>query len=201
MLGVDGVGDRPSWAILARNFSVENWERQEERKRAYKKRRKRTYKKEERWHPNSRAQPPRSGDCDRSWTSFLRKRERGRLPGQHLLNRVDPTCTERQSLNKECGWKGGDRSGLAEGQELTERKKKNKNILTRKKNRKTHLTHTGLLMEGLVEGLSFFSMRSPAVRWESAYGVHDCKEGLSFSIIFTSSATDCACIFSIARLR
>ena len=34
MLGVDGVGDRRSWAILARNFSVENWERQEERKRS-----------------------------------------------------------------------------------------------------------------------------------------------------------------------
>jgi hypothetical protein len=33
MLGVDGVGDRRSWAILARNFSVENWERQEEGKK------------------------------------------------------------------------------------------------------------------------------------------------------------------------
>ena len=55
MLGVDGVGDRRCWAILARNFSVENWERQEERKRAY--------EKKERGYPNSRAQPPRSGDC------------------------------------------------------------------------------------------------------------------------------------------
>jgi hypothetical protein len=34
MLGVDGVGDRRSQAIRARNFSVENWERQEERKRS-----------------------------------------------------------------------------------------------------------------------------------------------------------------------
>src|SRR6266403_375271 len=67
MLGVDGVGDRRCEAILARIFSVENWERQEERKRAY--------KKEERWYPNSRAQPPRSGDCASAWTSFLRKGE------------------------------------------------------------------------------------------------------------------------------
>jgi hypothetical protein len=35
-LGVDGVGDRRSWAILARNFSVKNWERQEERNRSKK---------------------------------------------------------------------------------------------------------------------------------------------------------------------
>jgi hypothetical protein len=42
---------------------MKNWERQEERKRAYKEKRKRTYKKEEGWYPNSRAQPPRSGDC------------------------------------------------------------------------------------------------------------------------------------------
>jgi len=34
MLGVDGVGDGRSQAILARNFSVKNWERQEERKRS-----------------------------------------------------------------------------------------------------------------------------------------------------------------------
>jgi hypothetical protein len=33
---------------------------------------------------------------------------------QHLLNQEHPTCTGRQSLNKECGWKGGDRGGLAE---------------------------------------------------------------------------------------
>src|SRR6202051_123661 len=36
---------------------------------------KRTYKKEERWYPNRRAQPPRSGDCASAWTSFLRKGE------------------------------------------------------------------------------------------------------------------------------
>jgi hypothetical protein len=37
MLAVDGVGDRRCWAILARNFSVENWKKQEEEKGAYKK--------------------------------------------------------------------------------------------------------------------------------------------------------------------
>jgi hypothetical protein len=74
MLMVGGVGDLRSEATLAQNFSVENWKRQEERKRAYKEKRKRAYKKEERWYLNSRAQPPRSGDCDSAWTSFLRKR-------------------------------------------------------------------------------------------------------------------------------
>ncbi|HTQ62346.1 MAG TPA: hypothetical protein VMI32_19120, partial [Candidatus Solibacter sp.] len=46
---------------------------------------------------------------------------------------------------KECGWKGGDRSGLAQGQELTERKRKTKTSL---QERKTYLTLTSLLMEG-----------------------------------------------------
>src|SRR6266403_3459809 len=62
------------------------------------------------------------------------------------MKRVHPTCTERQSLNKECGWKGGDRSGLAQGQELTGRKRRTKTSL---QERKTYLTLTGLLMEGL----------------------------------------------------
>ena len=35
----------------------------------------------------------------------------------------------------------------------------------------------------------------------SVYMVHGSPEDSTFSIIFTSSATDCACIFSIARLR
>src|ERR1700674_5758431 len=46
---------------------MENWERQEERKRSKGK------GKKERWYPNSRARPPRSGDCDNAWTSSLRK--------------------------------------------------------------------------------------------------------------------------------
>src|SRR6266705_4139034 len=46
---------------------MENWEKQEERKRSKERR------KEERWYPNSLARPPRSGDCDSAWTSSLRK--------------------------------------------------------------------------------------------------------------------------------
>jgi hypothetical protein len=53
------------------------------------------------------------------------------------LKREHPTCTERQSLTKECGWKDGDRGGPAQTQ----------NPLGGK--RKTDLTLTGLLMEGL----------------------------------------------------
>jgi hypothetical protein len=52
------------------------------------------------------------------------------------LNRVHPTCTERQSLNKECGWKGGDRGGLAEweqyAKEETKKKKEKKDKMKEK---------------------------------------------------------------------
>ncbi|HUE54039.1 MAG TPA: hypothetical protein VMO80_16980, partial [Terriglobales bacterium] len=48
------------------------------------------------------------------------------------------------------GWKGGDRSGLAQGQELTGRKRRTKTSLQEmKKERKTSLTLTGPLMEGV----------------------------------------------------
>src|SRR5207244_13165425 len=58
------------------------------------------------------------------------------------MNRVHPTCTERPSLNKECGWKGGDRSGLAQWQELTGRKRRTKTSLQERKKRKNILdTH------------------------------------------------------------
>ena len=33
---------------------------------------------------------------------------------EHVLKRVRPTCTERISITKDCGWKGGDRGRLAE---------------------------------------------------------------------------------------
>jgi hypothetical protein len=61
------------------------------------------------------------------------------------LKREHPTGTERISLTKECGWKDGDRGGPAQTQ----------NPLVRK--RKTDLTLTGLLMEGLIvwKGLSW----------------------------------------------
>jgi hypothetical protein len=89
------------------------------------------------------------------------RKERNRISltrWQHLLNREHANCTGRPSLNKEPGWKSGDRSGLARGQELTGRKEKNKNILTGKGKRKTYSALTGLLMEGLEAFLVHFSM-------------------------------------------
>src|SRR4029077_20858629 len=56
---------------------------------------------------------------------------------QHRLNREHPTCTERQSLIEECGWKGGD-SGDSAG------KKQHDQQIPKP----IPLTPTGLLMEG-----------------------------------------------------
>jgi len=64
------VVPRRSW----REISL--WETGKDRKKEKeltRKKEKGAYKKEERGYPNSRAQPPRSGDCDSAWTSFLRK--------------------------------------------------------------------------------------------------------------------------------
>src|SRR6516162_3799069 len=58
---------------------------------------------------------------------------------QHLMNREHPTGTERKSLNYECGWKGGDRGGLAARKKFAERKKLWKRA-------KKLLTGVGLLM-------------------------------------------------------
>jgi len=63
------------------------------------------------------------------------------------MNRVHPTCTERPSLNKECGWKGGDRGGLAQREQFGKRRNKEKERKKQKNGRKV-LTLTGLLMEG-----------------------------------------------------
>jgi hypothetical protein len=41
--------------------------------------------------------------------------------------REHPPCTERISLTKECGWKDGDRGGLANGEQLRGKKKKRPN--------------------------------------------------------------------------
>ena len=74
-----------------------------------------------------------------AWPDFPRKRkQRSTIRWQHRLKREHPTCTERKPLNKECGWKGGDSSNSAG----------RKNIVQRK-NKRTHLTPTGLLMEGV----------------------------------------------------
>jgi hypothetical protein len=53
-----------------------------------------------------------------------------------LLRWLNGICCEN-SLNKECGWKDGDRGGSARTQEAHRRKKK------------SDLTLTGLLMEGV----------------------------------------------------
>jgi hypothetical protein len=52
--------------------------------------------------------------------------------------REHPPSTERISLTKECGWKDGDRGGLAEWEQTHGKKKA-----------KFALTSTGLLMEGV----------------------------------------------------
>jgi hypothetical protein len=52
--------------------------------------------------------------------------------------REHPPCTERLSLTKECGWKDGDRGGLAEWKQIHGKKKE-----------KVCLDSTGLLMEGV----------------------------------------------------
>ena len=45
------------------------------------------------------------------WTNF---HELSRAGGPKGLKREHPPGTERKSLTKECGWKDGDRGGLAE---------------------------------------------------------------------------------------
>jgi hypothetical protein len=54
---------RRSWLEIS---LWKNWERQEGKKEH-------TREEEEEKDPNNRAQPPRSGDCDSAWTSFLQK--------------------------------------------------------------------------------------------------------------------------------
>jgi hypothetical protein len=56
------------------------------------------------------------------------------------MNREHPTCTERKSLNYECGWKGGNRGGLAGRKKFVERENVEKS--------KKLLTGIGLLMDG-----------------------------------------------------
>src|ERR1700694_625707 len=123
MLGVEGVVDRRSCAILARNFSVGNKEKQGQRKESKKKK----AGKRKRWYPNSRARPPRSGDCDKSWTSSLRK------GGTEVDSQVaTPTETSTPNLHRATiaqqrvrmeGWR---QERLGSWQELTERKRRTK---------------------------------------------------------------------------
>jgi hypothetical protein len=62
----------------------------------------------------------------KSWPNFPSKEgSRGRKSGSSTYwNQVHPPCTERQSLNKECGWKGGDRGGLAQWEQFGKRRNK-----------------------------------------------------------------------------
>ena len=61
------------------------------------------------------------------------------LPITVYQNREHPTGTERKSLTQECGWKGGDRGGLAEWKKTEESTERAETKL---------LTGIGLLMEG-----------------------------------------------------
>jgi hypothetical protein len=73
------------------------------------------------------------------------------------MNRVHPTCTERQSLNKECGWKGGDRGGLAQWEQSGEKRNKEEE----RKNERKSLTLTGPLMEGIGSISCWDTLRLP----------------------------------------
>jgi hypothetical protein len=86
----------------------------------------------ESFDPNSRAQPPSSGDCDQ-----LLGPNSYRKVGTEVDNQVAaPTETSTPNLHratiahKECGWKDGDRGGLAEERKrLLQGKEKDKIVL------------------------------------------------------------------------
>jgi len=102
--------------------------KKERRKEGKKERRK-----EERGYPNSRARPPRSGDCDSAWTRSLRKK------GTEVDYQVAaPTESSTPNLHRatiahqECGWKGGDRGGLAQWESFGKRDNKEEERKKRK---------------------------------------------------------------------
>jgi hypothetical protein len=110
---------------------VENWERQEKRKRAY--------KKEERGYPNSRAQPPRSGDCGQLLAQVpFEKREtevdnQVAAPTESSIPTMHRATIAQQRVRME-GWRQerlGSRAGTHREEE------KNKNILPGRKREKT----------------------------------------------------------------
>src|SRR5258708_13482556 len=72
-----------------------------------------------------------------AWPTFiLEMEERSTNRWQHRLKREHPTCTERNnSLIKKSGWKGVD-SGTRQEKNLVQRK-----------NKRTHLPPTALLMK------------------------------------------------------
>ncbi len=110
----------------------------------------------------------------KSLPNFLIKRKRRtKIRLQHLLNREHPTGTEQKSLNYECGWKGGDRGGLAA------RKKKDL--------RKHHslLTSTGLLMEGPCDDFRVADDPRVIVSWSRKYTASLADNGSRLRAVFT----------------
>jgi hypothetical protein len=87
----------------------------------------------------AKAQAPSSGDCVNRLAQLSSEKMEARsiIRWQHRLKREHPTGTERESLIEECGWKGGDSGRLGGEKKLVQRK-----------NNRTHLTPTCLLMEG-----------------------------------------------------
>ena len=84
-------------------------------------------RKEERGYPNSRARPPRSDDCDSAWTSSLRKRRTGVDYQVAAPTEASTPNLHRAAIaHKECGWKGGDRGGLAQWEQLEKEEIKRK---------------------------------------------------------------------------
>src|ERR1700692_4836992 len=85
-------------------------------------------KKRERWYPNSRARPPRSGDCDKSWTSSLRKGgtevdSQVAAPTESSTPNLHRATIAQQRVRME-GWR--QRRLGSNAKPLIERKKKNR---------------------------------------------------------------------------
>src|ERR1700756_937252 len=130
--------------MLVRNFSVETGKRRKTEKGAKEKARKRD------GIPTAELDRRDQVTATKSWPSFLRK------GGTEVDNQVAaPTESSTPNLHRATiahqrvrmeGWRQrrlGSRAGTHR------EKEKNKNILTGKKKRKTYLTLTGLLMEGV----------------------------------------------------
>src|SRR6201993_3458406 len=99
--------------MLVRNFSVETGKRRKTEKGAKEKARKRD------GIPTAELDRRDQVTATKSWPSFLRKR------GTEVDYQVAaPTETSTPNLHratiahKECGWKGGDRGGLAQWEQL-----------------------------------------------------------------------------------
>jgi hypothetical protein len=124
-----------------RNLSAENWKIQKERKGAYKKRKK---------IPTAELNRRDQVTATKSWPSALRKEGtevdyQVAAPNESSTPKLHRAKIAQQRVRME-GWRQ-ERLGSRAGTHTE--KEKNKNILTGKEKRKTYLTLTGLLMEGL----------------------------------------------------